>query len=142
ARPRRAAASRRGAADALRACAWADGCCSSSSAGPRWAGRRRHLRRAGRPSDFPDLSRLQALRALDDLEFHFLAFCQRAEAFLDDLGVMHEHVRSLLLQDEAEPLRIVEPLHFATCHLLLLTPCPWRGTPASACDGAAEPRVP
>src|SRR5262245_2542287 len=75
-------------------------------------------------SDLPDLSRLQALRTLNDLEFDFLPFGERAEAFLDDLGVMHEYVWTLafLLEDEAKTLCVVEPLHSATCHVRLLLP--------------------
>jgi hypothetical protein len=33
---------------------------------------------------------------------------------------VHEHIRAAFLGDEAEPLRVIEPLHCALCHLPFL----------------------
>src|SRR5205823_4531645 len=64
-----------------------------------------------------NVGRLQTLRALLGLEFHLLAFGQSAEAFRLDGGVMTEHVgAAVVLHDEPEPLRVVEPLHGTSSH--------------------------
>src|SRR5690606_29926293 len=41
---------------------------------------------------------------------------ERSEAGCLDRGEMHEHVLAALLGDEAEPLRIIEPLHGTLWH--------------------------
>src|SRR5438309_870496 len=63
-------------------------------------------------SDRADVLRLQALRALHDLELDLLAFRERAEPLRLDGGVVAEDVSAaVVLGDEAEALRIIEPLH-------------------------------
>src|SRR6185369_8534975 len=102
-----------------------------------------------------DVRGLQALGALDHVELHGCTLGQRAEALRLDRREMHENVFATLGGDEAEALRIVEPLDCAgRTHLLLIsfvfplfrcccheryrvqaitrlvfvqaTPCPWR----------------
>src|SRR5512133_3321640 len=73
-------------------------------------------------SDRPDVRRLEALRALLHLELDPLPFLQAAEALRLDGGVMDEDVvPAAVLSDEAEALRVVEPLHGTTGHLTLLS---------------------
>src|SRR3954470_20565634 len=68
-------------------------------------------------SGLPDVLRLQPLRPLHDLELDLLPFRERAEAIHLDGGVMTEDVVSAsILGDEAEPLRVVEPLHGTSRH--------------------------
>src|SRR5664279_1313096 len=68
------------------------------------------------------------LLPLDDIELHRLAFGQRLEAAALDRAVVDEAVLLTVVRgDEAEPLRVVEPLHFACdthCH-----------TPEDVCSG-------
>src|SRR5436309_5314686 len=62
--------------------------------------------------------RLQPLRSLHHVEFHLLALGEGAETIRLDGSVVAEHVlTTAVLRDEAEPLRIVEPLHSSSCHL-------------------------
>src|SRR5512146_1341420 len=81
------------------------------------------VRAEGAPAllDFPHVSGLETLRAFDDLEFHVVALGKRAEALRHDRRVVNEHVLAALLRDEAEPLRVVEPLDRALrhCHNLM-----------------------
>src|SRR5437899_11363492 len=63
-------------------------------------------------SDRADVLRLQALGPLDHLDLDLLAFRKRAEALGLDRCVVAEDVSAaVVLRDEAEALRIVEPLH-------------------------------
>src|SRR6266436_5783928 len=91
-----------------------------------------------------DVLRRRALLALHDFELDPLAFGQGLEALFLNCGVMHEAVLLAVLgRDEAEPLRIVEPLHGTgdTCHLmkLLFTNCSRRR--ASSPCGAPRPVI-
>src|SRR6266496_3503115 len=64
-----------------------------------------------------DVGRLQALRPLHDLELHLLSFREAAEAVHLDRGVVAEDVlATVVLGDEAEALRVIEPLHDAGRH--------------------------
>src|SRR6266536_1259931 len=66
---------------------------------------------------FADVGRLQALRPLHDLELHLLSFREAAEAVHLDRGVVAEDVlATVVLGDEAEALRVIEPLHDAGRH--------------------------
>jgi len=67
--------------------------------------------------DRPDVPSLQALRAFGGFELYLLAFRQTAEAASLNCGVMTEDVRTpVVLSNETEALRIVEPLHSTSCH--------------------------
>src|SRR3954469_3256475 len=67
--------------------------------------------------DGPNVRGLQALGALVDLELHLLTLGEGTEALSLDRGVMAEHVRAaVVLHDEPETLRIVEPLHGTSDH--------------------------
>src|SRR5574341_887919 len=69
--------------------------------------------------DGADVRRLQALGALVDVELHLLPLGEAAEPFGLDGGVVTEDVAAAaVLGDEAEALRVVEPLHGASCHVL------------------------
>src|SRR5258706_11805251 len=63
--------------------------------------------RAGTGSDGRHVGCLLALRALDDLEFDRLPFGQGLESLPLDGGVVHEHILSTRLLDEAKSLRLV-----------------------------------
>src|SRR5881397_2382279 len=67
-------------------------------------------------SDLADVLRLQPLRPLRDLELHRVALGEAAEALGLDRCEVDEHIRTRLLRDKAEALRVVEPLHLALCH--------------------------
>src|SRR3989338_6297995 len=73
-----------------------------------------------RSADLADVRGLETLGAFLDFELHFVTFGQRAEPFRRDRRVMHEDVRATILLDEAETLRVVEPLHLALRHTVLL----------------------
>src|SRR3954471_6299971 len=63
--------------------------------------------------------RLQALRALGHVEGHLLTLGQGTETFPDNGGVVAEDIcAAVVLRDEAKALRIVEPLHGTSRHLL------------------------
>src|SRR5690606_37317812 len=62
-------------------------------------------------SERPDLVGLQALLALHHGEAHLLPFPQALEALDLDGPEMHEDVLAVFPPDEAEPLRVIEPLH-------------------------------
>src|SRR6185503_19310192 len=64
----------------------------------------------------PNVAGLQALRPLHDLELDALPLGERLEAFPLDRGEVHEYVLATFLRDEAETLRVVEPLHSTRCH--------------------------
>ena len=75
-------------------------------------------------SDGADVRRLQALGALDDVELDLLALREAAEAVGLDGRVVAEHVlAAAILRDEAEALRVVEPLHRSSCHSRALSTC-------------------
>ena len=60
----------------------------------------------------------RTLRPLDDLELDPLPFAQALEPRAADRGVVYEDVfRPVVKTDEAESLRVVEPLHRSLCHL-------------------------
>jgi hypothetical protein len=96
----------------------------------RAAGRRRKRKKAGRcpalrscaaetrrASDRLDVGRLLALRAAGHLEGDLLAFLERAETLTLDRGEMREEVLAAVVGlDEAESLRIVEPLDRTGSH--------------------------
>src|SRR5437016_12284600 len=68
-----------------------------------------------------DVLRRWTLLALDDIELNALALGQRLESVRLDRGVVNEAVLLAVLGgDEAESLRVVEPLHDTgdACHLL------------------------
>src|SRR4028118_1140001 len=62
-----------------------------------------------------DVSRLQALRALDDVELDGSAFGEGAETATLDGGEVDEHVVAVLGGDEAEALGVVKPLDITSC---------------------------
>lgn len=65
-----------------------------------------------------DVLSLKPLRALGQVEGDLLPFRESAEAIHLDGGVVAEHVfTAAVLHDEAETLRVVEPLHSTSCHL-------------------------
>ena len=76
--------------------------------------------------DHAHLGRLQAFLALHHVEADAGAFGEGLEAVALDLGEVHEHVRAVILLDETETLRVVEPLHGTFCHLAI-SPVPLKG---------------
>src|SRR6266536_3519484 len=117
--------------------------------------RRPHLRKQVGPRSTPQWSGplcallgggahvggLRALRPVDHVELDGLAFVQRAVAAGLDRAEMHEHVRTGLRADEAEPLVSVEPLDGPNGHECLSLPPSLGGSfnihgqvPASARD--------
>src|ERR1044071_1385875 len=62
-----------------------------------------------------DVRRLQALGALHDVEFNGRAFRKRAEAAALDRRKMNKQIVAALAGDEAEALRVVEPLDGTGC---------------------------
>src|SRR5438046_7324532 len=72
-------------------------------------------------SDGLNVRRLLALRALCDFEAHFLAFLQRLESRHVDRREMCEQVfASAVGRNEAEALRVVEPLNRSSWHFPIL----------------------
>src|SRR4051812_13829018 len=64
-----------------------------------------------------DVRRLETFRALDHLVGDLLAFLEATESFGCDRRVVAEDVGPpVVLRDEPEALRVVEPLHRAVCH--------------------------
>src|SRR5712692_8820096 len=59
---------------------------------------------------------LKALGAARDVELHLIAFREALEPLGGDRAEVHEHVLAVLLRDDPEPLRVVEPLHSSLCH--------------------------
>jgi hypothetical protein len=53
---------------------------------------------------------------LDDLELDCFSFGKSPEAFSQDGRVVDEDVRTVVLRDEPEALRIIEPLHSTFVH--------------------------
>src|SRR6185312_11136808 len=65
-----------------------------------------------------DVSSLQALGALADVELHLLPLGEGAEAVGLNRGVVAEDIlAAVVLRNEAETLRVVEPLHSTACHV-------------------------
>ena len=64
-----------------------------------------------RSGDGADVRRLEALRAPRNFELHLLPLREGAESVGPNRGVVAEHVLAAVrLRDEAEALRIIEPL--------------------------------
>src|SRR5437660_6269296 len=64
-----------------------------------------------------DVGGLRALRPLRRVELDLVAVFQRLEAAAGDGAEMDEQIVSTAVRrDEAESLRIVEPLHSSGCH--------------------------
>src|SRR5450432_2848272 len=64
-----------------------------------------------------DVGGLFALRTLRDFEGDFLAFLQRLESRHVDRGEMREEIFATAIgSNEAETLRVIEPLHGTCCH--------------------------
>jgi hypothetical protein len=59
---------------------------------------------------------LPALGSLNDVELHGLTLLQTLESTGVDCRVMHEHVFAILARNEAEALRVIEPLHGTLFH--------------------------
>jgi len=59
---------------------------------------------------------LETLGAACHLELHLVTFRQTLEALRGDGAEVDEDVLAVLLRDEAEALRIVEPLDSTVCH--------------------------
>jgi len=83
--------------------------------GPRISG----ARPLGSSLDLADVGGLETLGAPAHLEFDLVALGQALETRSLNGAEVHEHVLAVLLGDETEPLRIVEPLHAALSHLYL-----------------------
>src|SRR5712692_986704 len=66
--------------------------------------------------DLADVLRLQALRTLGDIELDGVTLGETAETVRLDRREVDEHIRTRLLRDKAEALRVVEPLHLSLCH--------------------------
>ena len=60
--------------------------------------------------------RLEALRALRDVELYSLALLQAAEAACLNRREMHEDIFAILTADEAKTFRVVKPLHCSCFH--------------------------
>jgi len=70
--------------------------------------------------------RLEALRALRDVELYSLAFLQAAEAARLNRREMYEDIFATLTADEAKTFRVVKPLHcscFQLCPYFYLNFC-------------------
>src|SRR3974390_1771826 len=68
-------------------------------------------KRARRGLDFHHVRCLRSLLTINDFELHCVAFLQALVALGNQGAIVHKHVRSVLPADEAESLRIVEPLY-------------------------------
>src|SRR5688500_14011154 len=80
--------------------------------GPPRVSRWPHPRRSAGSADLDDVLGGGALLALDDLELDPVAFLQRLEAVPLNRRIVNEAVLlAVLRRDEAEALRVVEPLH-------------------------------
>ncbi len=64
---------------------------------------------------------LPTLGPLHHIELHGLAFLQALEALGVDRRVVHEDVFAVLTRDEAEALRVIEPLHSTLFHFDLVS---------------------
>src|SRR5205807_2279839 len=68
--------------------------------------------------DLANVRGLETLGAACHLELHLVTFRQTLEALRGDGAEVDEDVLAALLRDEAEALRIVEPLDSTVCHTL------------------------
>jgi len=68
------------------------------------------------PLHLPDVRRLKTLRAARHLELDLITLAEALEALGLDGAVVDEDVLATVLGDEAETLRVVEPLHSSLCH--------------------------
>ena len=70
----------------------------------------------GSSLDFADVGGLETLGAACHLELHLVTFRKTLEALRGDRAEVDEDILAALLRDEAETLRIVEPLDSTLCH--------------------------
>ena len=71
---------------------------------------------SGKLLNLLDVGGFRAFIRRHDVEFDRVIFRQALEAFSLDRGEMHEHIRRAIFRsDKAESLRVIEPLHFASC---------------------------
>src|SRR6266571_3215964 len=89
-----------------------------NEAGPGVA--RARLRCDPSRSDLADVLRLQPLRTLRHVELDRVTFREAPEPLGLDRREVDEHVRTRLLRDKAEALRVVEPLHLTLSHTLFI----------------------
>jgi hypothetical protein len=61
--------------------------------------------------------RFRALGARNDIERHFLAFGQRLEAAVLNVGKVHKNISAIIIGNESKTLGIIEPLHGSFCHV-------------------------
>ncbi len=67
-----------------------------------------------------DVLGLEALLTGDNVEDNLFALVQGFVTSSEDGGVMYEDVLAAVLNDEAEPVLVIEPLNFATGHSFAL----------------------
>src|SRR4051794_11041307 len=96
-------------------------------------------RRRARLSRLGDVRCLQALRTFGDFELDLLPLFQSAETLARDRRVVHEHVLTILLANEPEPLLRVEPLHMTNCHLLSPSVAVWSSSREGALPHTTKP---
>src|SRR6267143_1406213 len=68
--------------------------------------------------DLANVLRREAFRPTRHLERHLIPVREALEAVALDRGVVDEYVLALTLRDEAETLRLVEPLHGSCVHCI------------------------
>src|SRR5215212_2018976 len=85
-------------------------------------------------ADQPHVRGLRAFLAVGHVELHLLALFEVSVALTGDRGIVHEHVRTTVLQDEAEALLRAEPLHGSCRH--------WRFPPSSARSSVVQMHCP
>src|SRR4051812_17477677 len=90
-----------------------------------------------------DVLRRGTLRSLHDVELHSVSLGQRLEAVALDRAVVHEAVFLTAVRgDEAEPLRVVEPLHLALrTHVPLLRKLIVQGAEHAVPRQLSDPRA-
>ena len=64
---------------------------------------------------------LPTLGSFYHVELHGLTFLQALEAAGADRRVMHKYIFAVLTRDEAEALRIIEPLHSTLFHCVRIS---------------------
>src|SRR3954452_2183016 len=108
----------------------------------RPAGRRFSTSGSARP---PDVGRLQALGPLAHVELDPLVLLEAPEPRLLNGTEVNEHIRAVLLGDEAVALLRVEPLHNTSCHLQFpfcnLLNSPRRSERELQCELRSSPRA-
>lgn len=65
---------------------------------------------------------LPTLRALDDIELHWLAFLQAAKTVRLNCGEMDENILAIFPADKAITFRVIEPLHCSLFHCVTRIP--------------------